>query len=202
MRGYMIVFLSACVVIGVLNGGCGKREGDEPTKYASQEGLAKLTEQAQQATGRRDPAAGGASVNPAFLVSRGLSAKDPTAQDLDRIIRPVLKSIFGDAKIVAESPGPETRKDEEVIENRLTYAVQRVLAGKDGEALHAALRAAHFSTSTRLGSKPTIIKTFAAMSFFKTTPGRTYSLVFSIDAKKQQIVVESFQLGSKYDRLM
>jgi hypothetical protein len=35
MRGYMIVFLSAYVVIGVLNGGCGKREGDEPTRYAS-----------------------------------------------------------------------------------------------------------------------------------------------------------------------
>ncbi|MDD2866709.1 MAG: hypothetical protein PHO59_05230 [Candidatus Omnitrophica bacterium] len=202
MRRSMFVFLSACVAAGVLCGGCGKREGDEPTKYTSQEGLARLTKQAQETSGRRSQATGGTSVNPAFLVSSGLSAKDPTAQDLDRVVRPVLKSVFGDAKLIAESSGPETRKDGEVIENRLTYAVKRVLAGKDGEALHAALRAAHFSTSPRLGSKPTIIKTFATMSFFKTTSRRSYSLVFNIDAKKQQLVVESYQLGSKYDRLM
>jgi len=202
MRRSMFVFLSACVAAGILSGGCGKREGDEPTKYASQEGLAKLSRQAEQASGRRGAEKGGTSVNPSFSVSSGSSAKDPTAQDLDRVIRPVLKSVFGDAKLIAESSGPETRKDGEVIENRLVYVAKRVVTAQDGESLHAALRAGHFSTSPRLGSKPTIVRTFATMSFFKTTPRRTYSLVFSIDAKKQQIVVESYQLGSKYDRLM
>ncbi len=198
MRGGMIIVVSVCVAAGAVIGGCGKREGDEPTKYASQEGLAKLTQQAQEKAGRSGQDASGG----AFLASRGLSPKDPTAQDLDRVISPVLKSVFGDVKLVYESSGPETRKDGEVIENSLTYVAKRLLKAQDGEALHAALRAAHFGTSPRLGSKPTIIRTFATMSLFKTTPRRTYSLVFTIDAKKQQIVVQSYQLGSKYDRLM
>jgi hypothetical protein len=80
--------------------------------------------------------------------------------------------------------------------------VKQLLTPQDGTPLHSAFLSAGFSTSPRLGSKPTIWSHGATMSLFETTSKRGYSFVINIDTDKQQIVVESYKLGSKYDRLM
>ena len=192
MRRLIFVFIAACTGMALCCG-CSKKEGDEPTKYVSQAGLEKLSRNQGQVPKKESPA---------FFGFADSGAKAPAAQDLDSAIRPVLKKVFGDAKIIAESKSPETQRDGEVVENRITYKVRQFMIPKDGETLHAALLAVHFGTSPRLGSKPTIWSGGAAMSLFKSTSQRSYSLVFNVDTRKQQIVVESYQLGSKYDRLM
>ena len=182
-----------CLILSSVLTGCGKKEGDEPTKYRSQEGLERLPRDQGQVL-KKD--------NAAFLGSKDAGAKTPAAKDLDSVIRPVLKKVFGGAKIIAESKSPETLRDGEVVENRITYLVNKALIPNDGVALHAAFRAAGFGASPRLGSKPTIWSYGAVMSLFESTSQRSYSLVINVDTKKQRIVVESYRLGSKYDRLM
>ncbi|MCX5701365.1 MAG: hypothetical protein NTW64_00050 [Candidatus Omnitrophica bacterium] len=183
--------------IATICSGCGKKEGDEPTKYRSQEGLAKMTQQQSDMMKMSSVAK-----NPRFLVTSSLAPVSSEVKDLDAAIRPVLKNIFGNAKIVSESKAPETKVDGEVVENRFIYVVNKVLVRQDGKALHTALHAAGFGLSPRLGSEPTTWTGGAMMSLFKSTSARSYSLVINMDTKKQQIVVESYRLGSKYDRLM
>ncbi|MDP3142694.1 MAG: hypothetical protein Q8N14_01925 [Candidatus Omnitrophota bacterium] len=200
------IILSAILTISFSTlSGCGKKEGDEPTKYRSQTGLEKLTQQAQQKlnhAGKSGGNLGSMLNNSAFSFSRDAAGRAPEVKDLDAEIRPTLKRVFGDANLVSESSAAETKRDGEVVENRFTYVVKKVMVPKDGKALHAALRAAHFSGSPRLGSEPTIWSGGAVMSMFKSTNQKSYSLVINMDTKKQQIVVESYRLGSKYDRLM
>lgn len=195
--------LSLCLLIfiAVSTSACGKEEENEPTKYSSQAGLEKLTQQAQQKISKnaKQP---NTSINPAFYISTNINGKAPEVKDLDSQIKPVLKKIFSDARLISESKTPETKIDGEIVENKFTYIVSKALVPKDGEPLHAALYAAHFGLSPRLGSKPTIWSGGATMSLFKTTSLRSYSLVVNIDTRKQQIVIESYRLGSKYDRLM
>lgn len=203
MKKIVHVFLAVFLGI-VFLAGCGNRY-DEPTKYASQEGLANMkesqsNEMVKKSTKKKKVDTD--TVNAAFGHSQDSNVKAPEAKDLDNVIRPVLKKVFGDVKIVAESSKSETKKDGEVVENRMAYVVKKKLIPKDGETLHAALHSAHFGLSPRLGSKPTIWSHGATMSLFKTTSLRSYSLVINVDTKKQQIVVESYRLGSKYDRLM
>ena len=196
MQKLIFILFSICLAITIFNG-CGKKEGDEPTKYRSQTGLEKLTQETsknQSPTFKKD--------NLAFNSSRDIQGKAAEVRDLDALIRPVLKKLFGDTRLVSESGAPETKRDGEVIENKFTYIVSKSLIPKDGESLHAALLNAGFSTSPRLGSKPTIWSGGATMSLFESTSMRTYSLVINVDTRKQQIVVESYRLGSKYDRLM
>lgn len=196
MRKFIFVSF-VFLITAVICSGCGKKEGDEPTKYRSQAGLEKLTQEAakkQSQTFKED--------NARFSGSRDASGKAAEVRDLNSQIKPVLRKLFGDARLVSESGAPETKRDGEVVENKFTYVVKKFLVPKDGEPLHAALRAAGFSTSPRLGSKPTIWSGGAAMSLFQSTSLRTYSLVINVDTRKQQIVVESYRLGSKYDRLM
>ena len=192
MRRLIFAFFAVYIALAICVG-CGKKEGDEPTKYRSQAGLEKLSKNQGQMS-KKD--------NWAFNSSRGIEGKATEVRDLDSCIRPVLKKLFGDAKIVAESQSPETRKDGEVVENRITYVVKQFLVPDDGKALHATLHAGGFGLSVRLGAKPTIWRDGAVMSLFKSTSQRSYSLVINVDTKKQQIVVESYRLGSHYDRLM
>ena len=196
------VSLNLCVVVfvAVFLSACGKKEGDEPTKYRSQVGLEKLTQQAQQSAGKAVKQGGLA--NPAFYTAADSGGRAPEVKDLDSAFRPVLQKLFGGARMISESRVAETKVDGEVVENRFVYVVSRVLTADDGDTLHAALRAQHFGSSPRLGSKPTKWSGGAGMSLFKTTSLRSYSLVVNIDTRKQQIVVESYRLGSKYDRLM
>jgi len=192
------VFLAMCIAL-IMGSGCEKKEGDEPTKYQSQAGLERLTEQAAQ---QQQESSGSGPENPAFNNSIEVEGVVAEVRDLDSVIKPVLKKLFGDARIISESKKPETKRDGEVVENQFTYVVRKYLVPQDGESLHAALCAAHFGRSPRVGSKPLIWSGGAGMSFFKSTSLRSYSLVINVDTKKQQITVESYKLGSKYDRLM
>jgi hypothetical protein len=174
--------------------GCGQKAGDEPTKYASQEGLEKLTMQAQSAQA--------AQKNAKFSSAKNITPANTTAKDLDSVIRPVLVRTFGDARLIS-AKGPEApQKDGEVVEDRLTYSVRALMTEPDGDRLHGAFRSAGFSSSPRLGGKPTHSRGNVYMSLFESTGQRTYSLVITVDTRKQQIEAQSYRLGSKYDRLM
>lgn len=178
--------------------GCGAKADDEPTKYRSQEGLERLTAQAQakQAQATQD--------NPSFLLAKNVTPATPTGKDIDAIVRPVLKGMFKDARLVKATGLEAPKVDGEVVEDRLVYTVKAVMSMPDGDKLHGAFRAAGFSTSPRLGSKPTHLRLRGQvlMSLFESTPLRGYSFVIMMDTKTQQIEVESYMLGSRYDRLM
>lgn len=198
MEKKFIFAVLAFFIAAAIYSGCAKKDDfNEPTKYQSQEGLAKMTQQQSEAM-KKSPAVD----NPRFLRAVDLSPASQEVKDLNAGIRPVLNNIFGDAKLVSESKAPETRADGEVVENRFTYVVKQVLNNENGVALHATLHAAHFGLSPRLGSKPTAWSGGVGMSLFYNTSRRSYSIVINVDTKKQQIVVESYKLGSKYDRLL
>ena len=206
MRKSILVLISPVCLALIFSSGCGKKQDDEPTKKADQSELARMQKQQEQTpkkTAKQNkPAIGNISDNPAFFSTAGRSPVNDTAKDIDSIIMPVLKKVFGDAKFVSESKAPQTKVDGEVVENRITYVARQLLIPQDGVPLHSALVAAGFSLSPRLGAKPTIWSGGATMSLFESTSKRSYSLVINVDTAKQQIVVESYKLGSKYDRLM
>jgi len=196
------ILITLCIlsILMVFFTGCGQKQADEPTKTADQSELARMSGQQGQASTKQEANPS----NSAYAAASGLTLTDETSKDIDSLIAPVLKEVFGGAKIIAESHEPETRDDGEVIENKITYVVPSIFRAEDGRRLHSAFLAAHFGTSPRLGSEPTIIKATkqAMMSFLETTPQRPYSFVITLDAAKQQITVVSYKLGSKYDRLM
>ncbi len=204
MRRLTLVFF-AVSISALIFYGCGKKQNDEPTKNADQSQLANMSKNQSQAskksTGQSKPTIGSISDNPAFSSESGRTLSNDISKDIDGIIMPVLKKAFGNAKIIAESKAPETKIDGEVVENRITYVVKQLLTPQDGTPLHAAFTAAGFKTSPRLGRKPTIWSHGATMSLFRSTSKKGYSFVINIDSDKQQIVVESYKLGSKYDRM-
>lgn len=205
------ILLTVSVLLPVLffsvvnSGSCAQMVGDEPTKYMSQEGLEKLSRQAGQKT--KDNAAsrtgsGNVSDNPGFLVAKDIIPNNPAAKDIDSILRPVLVKLFKEAKLVSAT-GPETpKRDKEVVEDRLVYSVKRMLLEKDGDNLHRAFRSSGFVASPRLGRKPTHSRGNVYMSLMRSTSHRGYSFVIVVDTTKQQIEIESYKLGSKYDRMM
>jgi hypothetical protein len=196
----VLLSLSAIFCFVSVNSGCGNKEGDEPTKYRSQAGLEKLQKRQEQML--KKVAKQQAGDNRAFNSSKDIQGNAAEVRDLDAVIRPVLKRLFGDAKIIDESKSAQTQRDGEVVENRFTYVVNKGLVRQDGKALHTALHAVGFGLSPRLGSEPTTWSGGAIMSLFRRTSLRSYSLVIKVDTVKQRIVVESYRLGSKYDRLM
>jgi hypothetical protein len=141
------------------------------------------------------------SDNPAFFSEQAIDPQAPAVKHLDSLIRPILIQVFGEAKLIEEK-GSETRLDGEVVLNTLSYAVRRYADQQDGIVLHDAFRAQNFSRSPRLGAKPTVTNKFIAMSFTKSTSQGSYSIVLQINLLDQSLKVESYQLGSKYDRMM
>jgi len=197
LPAFTVVYLSILMFAGGY--ACGQREKDEPSKHQSQSGLEQLTRQAaQKTTGNSrvsDP------VGSRFSSAKNITATTATARDIDSLIRPVLVKQFGDARLVS-AKGPEAPKlDGEVIEDRLLYAVKTVLTEAQGEALHDAFSAAHFVASPRLGRKPTHSRGNVYMSLMRSTSLRGYSFVIIVDTGKQQVEIESYKLGSKYDRM-
>lgn len=205
MRRLIFVLIVVCLITTFYSG-CGKKEVDEPTKNADQSELAKMQQQQEQpskkAAGQQQSTTKHISDNPAFYSEANKAGENDTTKNLDSVIAPVLKKVFGDAKLVAESKAAETKRDGEVVENSITYVVKRLMVPQDGRDLHTALHNSGFGLSPRLGAQPTTWREGAIMSLFKRTSQRSYSLVIKIDTVKQQIVVESYKLGSKYDRLM
>jgi len=196
----MAALVSVILFFAVFTGsGCGGRPEDEPTKYTSQAGLEKLSREAAKKPGA---GIGSVSDNPGFFLAKNTTSGTPTSKDIDSIIRPVLVRVFKDARLVL-ARGPEApRWDGEVVEDRLVYSVKTVLIEGDGDRLHGAFRAAGFPSSPRLGSKPQHGRKNVTMSLFRSTSLRGYSFVINVDMAKQQIEVESYRLGSHYDRLM
>jgi hypothetical protein len=179
---------------------CGQRkEGDEPTKYQSQAGLEKLTQQAAQQSKQTTTKSG--PLNSKFSSAKNITATSPNGKDIDSIISPVLVKQFGDARLVS-SKGPEApKRDGEVVEDRLVYSVKTLLTVNGGDDLHKAFRAVGFLASPRLGREPTHSRDSVYMSYFRSTSLRGYSFVVKVDTGKQQIEIESYKLGSKYDRM-
>jgi hypothetical protein len=143
------------------------------------------------------------SDNPGFFAVRNKTPEPGVPQDIDKLIRPVLKRLFKDAKLVEDIGEQPPKVDGEVEENKLVYVVRQLLIESDGDQLHAVLdKEAGFSLSPRLGAKPTHIRGHQKvwMSLLKSTSLRGYSFVIEVNYGTQRITVISYRLGSKYDR--
>ncbi len=161
--------------------------------------MEQLTKQAAQKSAEVKSVA---KDNPKFNSSRDINPESQALKNLDAVIRPVLVQQFGEAKRVEQNNEPVSDRDGDVTLNSMQYVVRQMLNETNVRKLHAALKKVNFDPSIRLGTKPTVATSWAAMSFFKHTAGSTYSIALRIDFKKQIIIVESYKLGSKYDRLM
>jgi hypothetical protein len=200
MNDYGCMALAALMVVS--DGGCSqKQEGDEPTKYVSQDGLERLTQQAAQKSGG---AAGSEGILPNLKFSsyREIKPASDALKNLDAVIRPVLIQQYGATKIIEQNNEPISEDEGDMTLNSMQYAVKGIMNEKNVEALHAALKRANFDPNVRLGTRPTITRNWAMMSFFAYSAGTSYSIVFKIDFNKQTITLKNYQLGSKYDRLM
>lgn len=189
--------LFVLVMIAALTAACGKKD-EGPAQ--GQTGFPEPTASA--------PVAGQAGVasisdNPRFFTQQDLLPASDPVKDLDRLIRPILVKIFGGAKLTEQSDTPITELDGEVILNSMKYTVRRLLDGPAGDELHQALKEdGHFSRTPCLGAKPVHGSKMVLMSFSKSTSLGGYSLVLGVDLVEQVIIIKSYKLGSKYDRLM
>ena len=166
----------------------------EPTRFAANTASSGMFAQA----GMTD-----ISDNPAFFTAPNKTPGAGVPQNLDGLIRPVLKRLFKDAKLVEDIGEQPPRIDGEVEENRLIYVVRLLLDPSEGDRLHAELHDKEkWPASPRLGLKPQHSRTQVFMALFKSTSLRGYSLMINVDHGKQRIEVISYRLGSKYDRLM
>jgi len=140
--------------------------------------------------------------NSKFLMAKNIQLKSDAAKALDALLRPALKKLFKDVKIISEGEMPPYR---EGIIDTYKYVTKARITEQDGVPLHSLLSSGEyrFSPSVRLGTKPTVTSKWIAMSFIRYTgSGTNYSLALYIDLVAQVIRVESYELGSKYDRLM
>lgn len=185
------------VTIGLIliPAGCKKKENNSVPPKSQSQSSSQVSKKSQQPVMK-------ISDNPGFFTATAIKPQATEAKDLDKLLRPILTRLFEDAKLIEESKAPVTQRDGEVIENRLVYAVRMILTPQEGDNLHSALKQAGFVSSVRLGSKPTHFKSAVAMSVMKTTSLRGYSLVINVDSGEQKIEIESYKLGSKYDRMM
>jgi len=113
----------------------------------------------------------------------------------------VFTKLFGAAKLVSETDPDPNRSGRDDVISCMTYVVRRILSHQDCDDLHTVLVAAHFSRSPRYGAKPVHGTSFIMMSLFESTNISHYSLGIYLDLKNQTIRIDSYQLGSKYDRL-
>ncbi len=141
------------------------------------------------------------SDNRDFFSKKEIIPKTPAAKDLDSVIKPILKNLFDDARIVTVNLDLRNPTPEDTVLDSLHYSVRRLLDIPAGDELYKELLANKFSPSPRLGSKPQHGKTCVYISVFKRTSKGQYSLIFILDTLKQSITVESFKLGTKYDQL-
>ena len=140
------------------------------------------------------PVTGNISDNPAFFSAANQVPASDVIKDLDSIIRPVLKQLFEDAKLVAENfKMPQCRDCTETMK----YVVKQILSSSDGDALHSAFSAAGFARSEVIGLAPYHSKTYVAMSFERTTSLRPYILGIQVNLDEQTIVVQSYRLDVK-----
>ncbi|MBN1493829.1 MAG: hypothetical protein JW938_06735 [Candidatus Omnitrophica bacterium] len=135
------------------------------------------------------------SDNPGFYTATAIKPTRADVKALDAVIMPVLKKVYGDAKLVSETPPSDWSWQEDLLEG-FTYVVKRWFAITEDDELHAAFLQAGFNPSPRLGRKPS----GGGMSFFKNAGGKTHTLVIKMEGRSQTIVVTSYKIG-KYDHL-
>lgn len=143
------------------------------------------------------------SDNPVFFTVQNKTPGSGVPQDIDKLIRPVLKRLFKDAKLVEDIGEQPPRIDGEIEENKLVYVTRLLLTEAEADRLHAELHdKMKWPASPRLGAKPTHIRGHQKvwMSLFKSTSLRGYSFVIEVNYGTQRITIISYQLGSKYDR--
>lgn len=177
--------------------GCSdKQSGDEPTKSVSQEGLEKLTLQAAQKTADAKKVV---KENQEFFASGDIQLSSAALRTIDAHIRPVLIRQFGAAKVIEQNNEPVSESPQDLTLNSMIYVVRQALNEANARELHAAIEQAEFTPSIRLGRKPTVTKTWAAMSFLKRIEKVPYSIALYIDFAKQTITLKSYKPGSPYD---
>jgi hypothetical protein len=185
MRILIFVLIAACLA-GAFLGGCRKKEADK-SQQKSQPQISK------EATKQKQPFIMNISDNPGYYSSSDVTPSSST-RDLDNLLRPELKNLFGDAKLVAENfKMPQCRDCTETMR----YVVKQILSSSDGDALHSALKAEGFVPSEVIGLKPYHSKTYVAMSFERTTTLRPYILCIQVNLDDQTIVVQSYRLDVK-----
>ena len=215
---------SILLCVGIMAIGCSDKKGEAKTTSAKTK---KTTASSQKSsdfllsdfeptrvgtTPRATSAASGMSAqegmtdisdNPGFFTAQNITPGPGVPQDLDKLIRPVLKRLFKDAKLVEDIGAQPPRIDGEVEENKLVYVVRLLLTEAEADQLHNELHEKmKWPASPRLGRKPTHGRKEAVMSLFKSTSLRGYSFVIGVNYELQKITVISYRLGSKYDRLM
>ena len=193
----LMVLISLCLLSAATTGCSGKKEEspiqkDEPASPAQKEG--------KVAPASSDPAVTDISDNVNFRSAKVVSPANETIEDLDRLVAPVLKQYFGDVRLVGQTIEPSTRPDGDVILETLQYSAKRWFGPEDAKPLHTAFRDALFRPSPRLGSEPTKSNKYLMMSFFSKSSLKSYSLVVHMTVPDQTILIQSFQLGSKYDQ--
>jgi hypothetical protein len=221
-KAKICVFLLACagiLTVTVAVSGCsGKKQkkeaaGDTSQQYATPSEEPTVEKTRGSVSRSTKPAPKGLfpvegmtdiSDNPGYFTAKEIPLTADAARDLDGVIRPILTKLFGAAKIVAEGGPDPNRPGGDVLLNSVTYVVRQILSHQECDNLHAAFTSAHFITSPRYGSKPVHSTSggFVLMSLFTHSDIRSYSLGIRIDLNTQTICVESYQLGSKYDRIM
>jgi hypothetical protein len=212
---FLLIFLSA----GVMAVGCSDKKGEAKTATASKQPSKVHPSHGDSASADFEPtrlaantAASGTfaqkgmtdiSDNPGFFTAQNKIPETPVSQDLDQLMRPILKRLFKDAKLVEDIGEQPPRVDGEVEENKLVYVVRLLLTEAEADQLHKELNEKmKWPASPRLGAKPVHGRKEAGMSLFKSTSLRGYSLVLGVNYETQRITVISYRLGSKYDRLM
>ena len=184
-------FILALVVLFLFVSGCfaGKSE-DEPTKNSSQEGLRMLNEQAVRKGQEGSPE------NLRFPAFRDIRPESSALESLDSVIRPVLAKQFGAAKIIEQNNEPVTDRTGETVLNSMKYVVRDTITASNSREFHAALTEAGFKPSIRLGRKPTVATSWAAMSFLKKVEKTYYSITIRLDFKEQTIKANSYKIGT------
>lgn len=198
-KTWLIGLVSLCMLSAAVPGCSGKKEEARSPKA----GPASPAQQAPSAsTGSGQPPIMDISDNPNFRSAGAVSPANDTIKDLDAMIAPVLKTYFGDVRLVGQTVEPSTRPDGEVVLETLQYSAKRWFGPEDAKPLHTAFHDAGFGLSPRIGSEPLSTNKYLMMSFFKTSRLKSYSLVVHMTISSQTILVQSYRLGSKYDRLM
>jgi hypothetical protein len=196
----------ALFIIFVIIAGCsGKKK-----QAASQAGSPSKTNSAKPAdkssTAKKFPVEGMTNIsdNPGFFKAENKAAATEATARLDRVLRAKFKKVFSDVKLISDTgPDPDRPGKADVL-NCLTYVPRRLMDHKDADDLHTMLTTEtdpHFSTSPRYGSKPVHGGVFVMMSLTTVIDSVPYSLGIRMDLENQIIGVDSFQVGTKYDRL-
>jgi len=215
-------FVLILLCVGIIAAGCSDKKGETKTTSSKTKRTATSTRQSSNSLSSNfEPTRDGTpatatsaasgkfaqagmtdiSDNPSFFMARNLTPGLGVPQDLDKLIRPVLKQLFKDAKLVEDIGEQPPRIDGEVEENKLVYVVRLLLASAEADQLHTELHEKQgWHDSPRLGRKPSHGRKEASMSLFRSTSLRSYSFVIGVNYETQKITVISYRLGSKYDQ--